>query len=55
VIKAPVIDPNEIDLSVDSLEEFSDLTLIVETGDGDWECVLSDVACTGPNGEEVGL
>ena len=55
IIRAPIIDAESLSLAVDSLDEFTQLSISIETGNGTWQCELATASCSGPNGESIDL
>lgn len=53
VIRAPVIEPETLELNIEDLAELSSLTIEIATGDGDWDCVVADGNCSGPSGQVI--
>ena len=50
-----MVEGNEIDVLGNPLDPFLELSLVVETGEGSWSCVLASAVCIGPDGEEINL
>ena len=51
IVKAPIIDPNSFAVSIDTLEEFYQLSIEIVTGEDSWICDLPTATCSGPGGE----